>query len=61
MVGSEVLAPKVPGGIAVWRNTIRNWRPPHQDGKIEEVKRATIIENIDRAVCFAGGDTKVIG
>ena len=61
LVGSELLAPKAPAGIAVWRNSIRTWRAPHQDEQIDEVKRAVIIENIRRAVRFAGDDIEVIG
>jgi len=61
LVGSEVLAPGAPVGIAVWSKSIRSWRPPYQDEHIDETERMAIINNIRRAVRFAGDDIEVIG
>jgi hypothetical protein len=61
VLGSEVLAPKAPAGIAVWKSSIRAWNSPDQDEQIDEAKRAAILENIRRAIRFAGGDIEIIG
>ena len=61
LIGSEVLATGSPAGIAVWRKSIHNWRPPHEAEQIDEAKRVTIIENIRGAIRFGGEDIEVIG
>jgi len=61
LVDSEVLASASPAGIALWKKSIRNWHPPHEEEQIDEAKRDTTIENIRSAIRFGGEDIEVIG
>lgn len=49
-VDSEVLAPGY--GIAVFRNSIKAWLPPHEGQQVDESERQRILENIRRAIAF---------
>lgn len=60
-VYAELLAPKSPCGLAVWKSSIKEWRPPHNGEAIGGVRREAIIENIRRAIRFTGDDIEVIG
>jgi hypothetical protein len=60
-VDSELLSSASPAGIAVWKNSIVRWLPPFENETISEAKRLTILENIRRAIQFAGDDIEVIG
>ena len=60
-VSSELLAPGAPYGLAVWKNSIEKWRPPHSDEQINADKRCVILENIRQAIRFTGDDIEVIG
>jgi hypothetical protein len=55
-VDSEVLT----GGIAVYRASIKNWRPPHDNEEITEVQKSRIIENIRRAIGFRNEPVEVL-
>ena len=60
-VSSELLAPGAPYRLAVWKNSIEKWRPPHADEQINPDKRCAILENIRQAIRFTGDDIEVIG
>jgi hypothetical protein len=49
-VDSEILA--TGHGIAVFKNSIKAWRPPHDKEEITAEQRQQIIENIRRAIEF---------
>jgi len=56
------LAPRsAAGSIAIWANSIHKWKPPHAGQDIDQEKRAGILENIRRAIRFAGDDVEIIG
>jgi Immunity protein 74 len=57
-VDSELLAEKA--GIAVYRNSVKQWKPPHQE-LIDEAKREMIIDNIRRALRFQGCEIQIMG
>jgi hypothetical protein len=57
LVGSE----GVIGGVAIWRETIRKWQPPHDVEPLDDGKREAILENIRQALRFQGDEIKVIG
>ena len=60
-VDSELLSSASPAGIAVWKNSIARWLPPHENETLSEAKRGTILENIRRAIRFADDDVEIIG
>lgn len=47
-IDSEVLAP--PGGIVVYKDTIRAWQAPHDAEKLAENARSRILENVVAAL-----------
>lgn len=55
-VDSEVLQK----GIAVFKNTITRWNPPHEAEVITEDKRREIIQHIRDAVSFLDDFVEVI-
>jgi len=57
-VDSEVLS--AGHGIAVFRNSIKVWRPPFQNEEISDDKRQRIIENIRRAIGFQGQPVEIM-
>lgn len=48
LIDSEVLAP--PGGIVVYKDTIRAWQPPHDAERLSENARSRILENVMAAL-----------
>jgi hypothetical protein len=57
-VDSEVLA--TPGAMAVYRNSIRRWDPPHEDQVVNEEERERVIDNIRHAFAFNGYTVEVL-
>ena len=57
-VDSEVLA--TPGAMAVYRNSIRRWDPPHEDQVVNEEERERVIDNIRHAIAFNGYTVEVL-
>ena len=57
-VDSEVLAK--PGAIALWRESIKRWDPPHDAEAVGPKDRSRIIENIQRAFESQGHELQVI-
>jgi hypothetical protein len=57
-VDSEVLA--AGQGIALFRDSIKAWRPPHENEPITEKERDQIVENIRRAIEFREQPVEVI-
>ena len=51
-VDAEVLASG--HGIAVFKDSIKIWRPPHENDALSAERRSRIIENIRRAIEFRG-------
>lgn len=49
-VDSEILA--TGHGIAVFKNSIKGWRPPHENEELTAVGKQRILENIRRAIEF---------
>ena len=47
-VDAEVMASGF--GIAVYRNSIRAWRPPHESDGVDDRQRDRILDNIRRAI-----------
>jgi len=60
-IHSELLAPGTSAGIAIWKNSINKWKPPHDGEDVDQQERTRILENIRRAIRFAGDDIDVIG
>ncbi|HEV2952464.1 MAG TPA: Imm74 family immunity protein [Candidatus Dormibacteraeota bacterium] len=58
LVDSEGLA--VPGGMAVYRDSIKSWQPPHEDDPVRPIDRARIIDNIRSALRFSGYEINVL-
>jgi hypothetical protein len=58
---SELLAPGRSADTAIWTNSISKWKPPHDGEVIDQQERTRILENIRRAIRFAGDDIDVIG
>jgi hypothetical protein len=46
-IGSEILAS--PGNIAIFKDTIHSWEPPHEKILVDDPKRLEILDNITRA------------
>ena len=57
-VDSEVLAP--PAGILVYRDSIRDWQPPHQEQPLGVGDRSRILGNILKALESQGIDVQVL-
>jgi hypothetical protein len=57
-VDSEILA--TGHGIAVFKNSIKGWRPPHDKEGITAEQRQRIIENIRRAIEFQRQPVEVL-
>jgi hypothetical protein len=57
-VDSEVLA--VGHGIAVFKDSIRAWRPPHDHEEMTAGDKQRIIENVRRAIEFQQGPVEVL-
>lgn len=57
-VDSELLAG--PSGLAIYRNSIRSWNPPHDNDLIDENERDRIVDNIRRAFRFDGFEIQVL-
>ena len=57
-VDSEVLAK--PGAIALWRESIKRWDPPHDTEAVGLEDRSRIIENIQWAFQSQGHELQVI-
>lgn len=57
-VDSEVLAK--PGAMALWRETIKRWDPPHDAEAVGPEDRRRIIENIQQAFESQGHELQVI-
>lgn len=57
-VDSEVLAK--PGAIALWRESVKRWDPPHDAEAVGPEARSRIIENIQRAFESQGHELQVI-
>jgi hypothetical protein len=57
-VDSEVLAK--PCAIALWRESIKRWDPPHDAEAVGPEDRSRIIENIQRAFESQGHELQVI-
>ena len=55
---SEVLAP--PARILVYRDSIRDWRPPHQEQALGVGDRSRILGNILKALESQGIDVQVL-
>jgi hypothetical protein len=60
-VYAELLSAKSPCGLAIWKSSIKEWRPPHNREAINGVQREAIVENSRRAIRFLGDDIEVIG
>ena len=48
-VDSEILMTDSPS-VAIWKNRIGGWKPPHDKEPITEAKRCEIIKNITEAL-----------
>jgi hypothetical protein len=48
-VESEILMTDVPT-IAIWKDHIREWRPPHEKQQVSDAKRTEILKNISAAL-----------
>jgi hypothetical protein len=57
-VDSEVLA--VGNGMAVFKDSITGWKPPHNSEPINEEKKHEIVSNICRAVGSQGQHVDVL-
>ena len=57
-IDSEVLAG--PAGLAIYKDSIKSWNPPHEGETIDEAKRDAIVENIRRAFRFRGSEIHVL-
>lgn len=57
-VDSEMLA--CPNGIAVYRESISRWDPPHESDALSESDRARILESIVRALRSQGLEVDVL-
>jgi Immunity protein 74 len=57
-VDSEVLA--TGHGIAVFRNSIKGWRSPHEKEQITSAERQRILENIRRAIEFRNQPIEIL-
>ena len=57
-VDSEVLAG--PAGMMVYRDTISQWKPPHDGKPIGDVQRERVLKNIREAFRFQGFEIEVI-
>jgi hypothetical protein len=58
-IDSEVLS--TPTGIALYRNSIRAWRSPHENEELDDANRQRIINNVVRAFASQGQRVQVIG
>ena len=57
-VDSEVLAG--PAGMVVYRDTINQWKPPHNGNAVDDAEREKILKNIRDAFRFQGFEIEVI-
>ena len=57
-VDSEVLAG--PAGMVVYRDTISQWKPPHNRKPIDDVERERILQNIREAFRSQGFEIDII-
>ena len=57
-IDSEVLAG--PAGLAIYKDSIQSWNPPHGGDTIDEAERDAIVENIRRAFRFQGFEIHVL-
>ena len=57
-VDSEILATGY--GIAVFKNSIKAWRAPHEREQVSEEQRRRILENICRAIEFQNEQVEVL-
>jgi hypothetical protein len=48
-IDSEILMTKVPT-VAIWKDRMQTWKPPHDKEKITEEKRMEILKNICAAL-----------
>jgi len=58
-IDSEVLMG--PSGMAVYRNSIRKWDPPHQELPVSDAERDRITDNLRRTFRFQGSEIDIIG
>jgi hypothetical protein len=58
-IDSEILMTEPPS-VAIWRNRIETWRPPHDNEIISEAKREEIIKNISGALRWRNVYAKII-
>jgi len=56
LIDSEVLASETEA-IAVWRNSIRSWEPPHDDDALSDNDRERILAHVKEA--FASQDWRL--
>ena len=57
-VDSEVLA--TGRGIAVFKDSIKGWRPPHDKEAISAEQRQRILDNIRRAISFKNQPVEIL-
>ena len=53
LVNSESFSCNDGIGITIWKNSIKEWEPPHEKEIVDDKKCGEIIDNIVRALEFA--------
>jgi hypothetical protein len=49
-----------PAGMGIWKNSIEQWDPPHENEPVTDADRARVVENIREAFRFQGFEIDVI-
>ncbi|MDB6016686.1 MAG: hypothetical protein JWR19_1175 [Pedosphaera sp.] len=57
-IESEILMTEEPT-VAIWKETLRAWKPPHEAEKVTEEKRMEILKNISAALKWRDAKVKL--
>ncbi len=57
-IDSEVLASG--HGMAIFKDSIKGWRPPHHTEVLSDEKKREIIDNISKAIQFCGQPVEIL-
>jgi hypothetical protein len=57
-IESEILMTDVPT-VAIWKDHIRTWKPPHDKEQVTDAKRTEILTNICAALKWKGTQVEI--